>query len=50
VWRRFDSFDHLKDLRGGLRTGLQFETPVGSIFAGPEVSFDGKFQFCIYFN
>jgi NTE family protein len=50
VWRRLDSFDHLKDLRGGIRTGLQFETPVGSIFAGPEASFDGKFQFCIYFN
>jgi hypothetical protein len=50
VWDRLDSMEKLQDLRGGVRTGLQLETPIGTVFFGPECSFDGKFQFSIYYN
>ncbi|GHV78681.1 hypothetical protein AGMMS49944_04720 [Spirochaetia bacterium] len=50
VWDEFTGIDSLTELKGGVRTGLQLETPVGALFFGPEVSFDGKFQFSIYFN
>ncbi|MDR1785568.1 MAG: patatin-like phospholipase family protein [Spirochaetaceae bacterium] len=35
---------------GGARAGIQIETPVGMLFLGPGVSFDGKFLLCVYFN
>jgi hypothetical protein len=50
VWPRIDAASRLGDWRGGVRAGLQVETPVGTVFFGPEVSFTGAFQFCIYFN
>jgi hypothetical protein len=50
VWDEFTGIERLKELRGGVRSGLQIETPVGMLLFGPEVSFDGKFQFSIYFN
>jgi hypothetical protein len=50
AWEEFTGFERFKELRGGVRTGLQIETPIGMLFFGPEVSFDGKFQFSLYFN
>jgi hypothetical protein len=50
LWQDIDSLDQFASLRGGLRAGLQIETPLGTLFAGPEVSFAGQGQFCVYFN
>jgi hypothetical protein len=50
VWDEFNRIERIKELRGGVRTGLQINTAIGSLFLGPEVSFDGKFQICLYFN
>ncbi|GHU88319.1 hypothetical protein FACS189476_05230 [Spirochaetia bacterium] len=50
AWDEFTGIERLKEFRGGVRTGLQIETPIGMLFLGPEVSFDGKFQFSLYFN
>jgi predicted acylesterase/phospholipase RssA len=50
VWEDLDRWERFKELRGGLRAGLQLETPLGTLFLGPECSFDGKFQFCVYYN
>ncbi|MDR2304516.1 MAG: patatin-like phospholipase family protein [Treponema sp.] len=50
VWQQIDSLEQFKQWRGGLRTGLQLETPAGRLFFGPEVSFEGKVQFSIYYN
>jgi predicted acylesterase/phospholipase RssA len=50
VWDDLDRWERFQELRGGLRAGLQLETPVGTLFMGPECSFDGKFQFCVYYN
>jgi predicted acylesterase/phospholipase RssA len=35
---------------GGVRTGLQIETPIGMLSVGPELSLDGRVMFCVYFN
>jgi hypothetical protein len=50
VWDSLDQWEGFKELRGGLRAGLQVETPIGTLFLGPECSFDGKAQFCVYYN
>ncbi|MDR0655888.1 MAG: patatin-like phospholipase family protein [Treponema sp.] len=50
VWQQINSLEQFKQWRGGIRTGLQLETPAGRLFFGPEVSFDGKVQFSIYYN
>ncbi|MDR0876501.1 MAG: patatin-like phospholipase family protein [Treponema sp.] len=50
VWDEFNRIERIKELRGGVRAGLQINTAIGSLFLGPEVSFDGKFQICLYFN
>jgi predicted acylesterase/phospholipase RssA len=50
LWRQFDSFDQFRQWRGGVRVGLHLETPIGTLFAGPEFSFDGRVQFSIYYN
>jgi hypothetical protein len=50
LWQNIDSFDEFRRWQGGARAGLQIETPIGRIFAGPECSFDGKLQFCLYYN
>jgi NTE family protein len=50
VWQRLDKGSQFLDWRGGIRTGLQTETPLGTVFLGPEFSFEGDFQFSIYFN
>jgi predicted acylesterase/phospholipase RssA len=50
VWDNFNHLGMSKEFRGGARMGLQIETPIGTLFCGPECSFDGKFQFTIYYN
>jgi hypothetical protein len=50
VWDEFTGIERFRELRGGVRSGLQIETPIGMLFFGPEVSMEGKFQFSIYFN
>ncbi|GHV76171.1 hypothetical protein AGMMS49942_09920 [Spirochaetia bacterium] len=50
VWEEFTGIERFKEPRGGVRAGLQLQTPIGALLFGPEVSFDGKFQFSIYFN
>jgi predicted acylesterase/phospholipase RssA len=50
VWQQINSLEQFKQWRGGIRGGLQLETPAGTLFFGPEVSFDGKVQFSIYYN
>jgi hypothetical protein len=50
-WEPLDSRDQFAaSWIGGVRTGVQIETPIGMLFAGPAMSFDGKFVFCVYFN
>ncbi|MDR3342505.1 MAG: patatin-like phospholipase family protein [Treponema sp.] len=50
VWQRLERSNQLREWRGGIRAGLQIETPIGTVFFGPEYAFDGSFQFCIYYN
>jgi NTE family protein len=50
IWKRFETILDAGNWRGGLRAGFQIETPVGAVFFGPECSFDGRLQFCIYYN
>jgi hypothetical protein len=50
VWDKFGDLGRFRHIRGGLRTGLHIETPIGTVFCGPECSFDGKFQFSVYYN
>jgi hypothetical protein len=50
VWNDFADIDSFTELRGGIRAGIQIETPIGTLILGPEYSLDGKFQFCIYYN
>jgi predicted acylesterase/phospholipase RssA len=50
LWTHLESIEQLAQWRGGARAGLQIETPLGIIFFGPELSFEGAFQFCVFFN
>jgi len=45
-----DSAEFAGSWLGGLRAAFQVETPLGTLLAGPELSFDGKLSFCLYFN
>jgi predicted acylesterase/phospholipase RssA len=49
-WDEIGSMTDFSNWQGGARTGLQLETPFGSLFTGLEVSFEGNVQFCLYFN
>jgi hypothetical protein len=50
LWQQIANIEQFNQWKGGVRTGLRIETPIGALFLGPEVSFEGKVQFGIYYN
>jgi hypothetical protein len=50
LWQEITNIEQFSQWNGGVRAGLRVETPVGALFLGPEVSFEGKVQFSVYYN